>query len=182
AGKGIAAALLMSVVQASLRSLAETNGSSLTRLAGKMNNLLHRSTGSSSYATFFYGQFNESTRQFQYVNAGHNPPYLLRRADARIEELPAGGMVIGLFPQSPYEEASLELNSGDVFMVFSDGVTEALDPKGEEFGDARLKAVLRANAHLPVTEMSSVVLGELKAWMSDAPQHDDLTFVLMKVR
>src|SRR5207302_10957913 len=81
AGKGIAAALIMSVVQASLRSLAESDGASLAELAGRLNRLLHRSTGSNSYATFFYAQFDEDSRRLRYVNAGHNPPYLLRNGE-----------------------------------------------------------------------------------------------------
>jgi len=192
AGKGIAAALIMSVVQASLRSLADTNGGSLAELASKMNRLLHRSTGTSSYATFFYGQIDEEQRRLRYVNAGHNPPLLLRAAEthspvpfvasaAPIEELAAGGTIIGMFAQSSYEEASVELKSGDVMIAFSDGVTEAHNPDEEEFGEDRLKDVLRRTAHLPINEMASQILQELKVWMADAPQFDDLTFILMRV-
>jgi predicted permease len=186
AGKGIAAALIMSIVQASLRSLAGSNGASLGDLAAKMNRLLHRSTGTSSYATFFYGQFDEQQRRLRYVNAGHNPPMLLRAVSSPdeanpIEELAAGGTIIGMFAQSKYEESSVDLKSGDVLIAFSDGVTEAHNPVDDEFGDDRLKDVLRRYAHLPIAEMSSQILNELKTWMADAPQFDDLTFILMKV-
>ncbi len=182
AGKGIAAALVMSVVQASLRSLADQNGSSLAQLASKMNRLLHRSTGVNSYATFFYAQFDEDRRQLRYVNAGHNPPFLLRRvANAPIEELATGGIIIGMFAQSNYEEAALDLASGDVLMLFSDGVSEANNPNEDEFGEERLKDLLRRTADLPVKEMAAQILQELKDWMADAAQFDDLTFVLMKV-
>jgi sigma-B regulation protein RsbU (phosphoserine phosphatase) len=186
AGKGIAAALIMSIVQASLRSLAGSNGASLGELAGKMNRLLHRSTGTSSYATFFYAQFDEEQHSLRYVNAGHNPPMLLRASHttaepAPIEELTAGGTIIGMFAQSRYEESSVNLKSGDVLIAFSDGVTEAHNPVDDEFGDDRLKDVLRRSAHLPISEMSSEILEELKTWMADAPQFDDLTFILMKV-
>lgn len=192
AGKGIAAALIMSVVQASLRSLAGSNGASLAELASKMNRLLHRSTGSNSYATFFYAQFDEEQRCLRYVNAGHNPPFLLRGSDshslvpfvasaAPIEELAAGGTIIGMFAQSTYEEASVDLKSGDVLIAFSDGVSEAHNPDEEEFGEERLKDLLRRTAHLPINEMASQILQELKAWMADAVQFDDLTFILMKV-
>jgi len=181
AGKGIAAALVMSVVQASLRSLADNDGT-LADLASRMNRLLYRSTGTNSYATFFYAQFDEETRQLRYVNAGHNPPYLLRAGSTDPEELAAGGTVIGMFPAMRYEEAIVELHSGDVLMAFSDGVPEAHDPSEEEFGEDRLKDVLRRTANLPVNEMSAEILAELKAWMRDAPQYDDLTFILMKVR
>lgn len=182
AGKGIAAALVMSVVQASLRSLAETGGPSLADLASKMNRLLHRSTGTNSYATFFYAQFDEEKRQLRYVNAGHNPPFLLRSGGDSIEELSAGGTIIGMFPVARYEEAVVDLHPGDVLLAFTDGVSEAHDPKEDEFGEDRLKDLLRRTAHLPVREMSSKILDELKVWMADAEQFDDLTFIVMKVQ
>ncbi len=182
AGKGVAAALLMSVVQASLRSLASSNGASLSDLAGRMNGLLHRATAASSYATFFYAQFDEQRRRLRYVNAGHNPPFLLRCGNgAHIEELATGGMIIGMFAQSSYDEAAVNVNAGDVLMLFSDGVTEAHNPSEDEFGEERVKDVLRRSAHLPINDMAAQILDELKTWMQDAPQHDDLTFVLMKV-
>jgi putative ABC transport system permease protein len=182
AGKGVAAALIMSVVQASLRSLASSNGSSLSDLAGRMNRLLHRATAANSYATFFYAQFDEQRRRLRYVNAGHNPPFLLRYGNgAHIEELATGGMIIGMFAQSSYEEAALDVRAGDVLMLFSDGVTEAHNPSEDEFGEERVKDVLRRSAHLPINDMAAQILAELKTWMRDAPQHDDLTFVLMKV-
>jgi sigma-B regulation protein RsbU (phosphoserine phosphatase) len=193
AGKGIAAALIMAVVQASLRVIAAEEGVSLPALAAKMNAFLYRSTGSSSYATFFYGQIDEKGRQLRYVNAGHNPPYLLRRVDAppagsadfpqaHIEELAAGGMVLGLFPQASYEEATVDLRPGDVLVVFTDGVTEALNPQEEEFGEERLKELLRHVVHLPVDEISSRISQAMKDWIQDAEQFDDLTFLVMKVQ
>ena len=141
AGKGVAAALVMSVVQASLRILASDPELPLTELATRMNRYLHRSTGTNSYATFFYAQMDGATRRLRYVNAGHNPPYLLRYAPEShtIEELPAGGTVIGLFPQMSYQEATLELQSDDVLIAFTDGVPEALNPADEEFGEDRIR-------------------------------------------
>jgi putative ABC transport system permease protein len=188
AGKGIAAALLMSVIQASLRSLAESDGASLAELTSKLNRLLHRSTAANSYATFFYAQVDDGEKRLRYVNAGHNPPFLLRNgrhseaaSEDHIEELAQGGMIIGMFAQSHYQEAEVQLESGDVLIIYSDGVTEAHSPGDEEFGDDRLKSVLRRSAHLPIDEMADCILRELKAWMADAAQYDDLTFVLMKV-
>jgi sigma-B regulation protein RsbU (phosphoserine phosphatase) len=182
AGKGIAAALIMSVVQASLRSLAETSMGSLADLAARMNRLLHRSTGTSSYATFFYSEYDEATRVLRYVNAGHNPPYVWRGRDGSIEELPAGGTIIGMFAQAGYEAAAVTLEPGDVFMAFSDGVPEAHNPAEEEFSEERVKEALGRSARLPVSEMSARILAELKEWMGDAEQYDDLTFLLMKIR
>jgi sigma-B regulation protein RsbU (phosphoserine phosphatase) len=187
AGKGVSAALIMSVVQASLRILASEEGVSLTNLAGRMNHFLHRatgSTGSSSYATFFYAEIDSEARRLRYVNAGHNPPFLLRyapTADRIMEELPASGTVIGLFPQSSYQEAAVDLGPGDVLMAFTDGVIEALNPADEEYGEERLRALLRKSGHLPVEAIASQIAGELKTWIGEAAQYDDLTFILLKV-
>ncbi len=98
-----------------------------------------------------------------------------------LKSLSAGGTIIGMFPQSSYEETTLDLASGDVLMLFSDGVSEANNPNEDEFGEERLKDVLCRTAHLPIKEMAAQILQELKNWMADAPQFDDLTFVLMKV-
>jgi sigma-B regulation protein RsbU (phosphoserine phosphatase) len=184
AGKGVAAALIMSVVQASLRIISAEGNVSLPELAAKMNRFLYRSTRSNSYATFFYAQLDEPGRQLRYVNAGHNPPYLLRLADnpaAAIEELSIGGTIIGMFPHVNYEEATVDLRSGDVLVVFTDGVTEALNPREEEFGEERLKDLLRRVAHLSVNELCARISQELKNWIEDAAQYDDLTFIVMKV-
>ncbi len=186
AGKGIAAALIMSVVQASLRILLAEGNVTLPELVAKMNRFLHSSTGFNSYATFFYAQVDEQTGQLRYVNAGHNPPYLLRTeaaaAQVGVEELATGGMVIGLFAQASYEEAKVDLKSGDVLVAFTDGVTEALNTGEEEFGEERLKELLKSVAHLPVGEMSTRITSALREWIGDAPQHDDLTFLVLKVK
>jgi predicted permease len=192
AGKGIAAALIMAVVRTSLRIVASEGPASLPELAARMNDLLHRSTRSNSYATFFYAQLDERSRVLRYVNAGHNPPYLVRLphpsvADSttspapEIRELSVGGTVIGLFPEMAYQEGSVRLQAGDVLVAFTDGVTEALNAAEEEFGEERLKAVLRGLLHLPAAEISARLTQELRTWIKDAPQHDDLTFVVMKV-
>jgi phosphoserine phosphatase RsbU/P len=153
-----------------------------------MNHFLHRNTGSSgagSYATFFYAQIDGEARRLRYVNAGHNPPYLLRYAaapaDRVINELPAGGTVIGLFPQSSYEEATIELRPGDVLMAFTDGVLEALNPNDEEYGEERLRDLLRSVGHLPADEIAARIAESLKVWIGNAAQYDDLTFILLQV-
>ena len=182
AGKGVAAALIMSVVQASLRVIAADQGLPLPQLVARMNGFLHRATGASSYATFFFAQIHERERALRYVNAGHNPPYLLRAATGRIEELSAGGTIIGMFPGAGYEEAVVALCPGDVLLAFTDGVTEALNPAGEEFGESRLQQLLRELRHLPAEEMAARLTRGLKEWMGEASQYDDLTFVLVKMK
>jgi len=155
-----------------------------------MNEFVYRSTPASKYATFFYAQLDEKCRQMRYVNAGHNPPYLLRAgqrstvgsAPPEIEELSAGGTVVGMFPTMEYEEATVELSPGDVLFIFTDGVPEAHNPENEEFGEERLQQLLREIAHLPADEISARISAAMKNWIRDAEQYDDLTFIVMKVR
>jgi predicted permease len=189
-GKGVAAALIMSVVQASLRIISSEGDVTLPRLVARMNEFVHRSTPGSKYATFFYAQLDQQGRQLRYVNAGHNAPYLLRAgrpstadsASAEIEELSVGGTVIGMFPEMAYEEATVELCPGDVLLAFTDGGPEAHNPENEEFGEQRLQLLLRQTAHLPADEISARISAEMKNWIRDAEQYDDLTFIVMKVR
>jgi sigma-B regulation protein RsbU (phosphoserine phosphatase) len=188
-GKGVAAALIMSVVQASLRLIASEGDVPPPRLVARMNEFIYRSTPASKYATFFYAQLDEQ-RRLRYVNAGHNAPYLLRagrRSTAgstppEIEELSTGGTVVGMFPEMEYEEATVELCPGDVLLAFTDGVPEAHNPENEEFGEERLRQLLRQIAHLPANEISTRLSDEMKDWIRDAEQYDDLTFIVMKVR
>jgi predicted permease len=189
-GKGVAAALIMSVVQASLRIISSEGGIAPPRLIARMNEFVYRSTPASKYATFFYAQLDEGCRQLRYVNAGHNAPYLLRAgrrsaadpALPEIEQLSVGGTVVGMFPEMSYEEATVELCPGDVLFVFTDGVPEAHSPENEEFGEERLQQLLGQTAHLAAAEISARISNEMKNWIRDAEQYDDLTFIVMKVR
>ena len=186
-GKGIAAALIMSVVQASLRIIASDGDVSLPRLAAKMNEFLYRTTPGNKYATFFYAQVDGERRQLRYVNAGHNPPLLVRASRTTdnghdVHELTVGGAVVGMLPGLTYEEGTVDLCAGDVLLAFTDGVTEAHNPDDAEFGEERLKDLVRQAWHLPANEIAARVSAALKDWIRDAEQFDDLTFVVMKVR
>jgi serine phosphatase RsbU (regulator of sigma subunit)/ligand-binding sensor domain-containing protein len=189
-GKGVAAALIMSVVQASLRIISSEGDLPPPCLVARMNEYVYRSTPGNKYATFFYALLHVQRRQLRYVNAGHNAPYLLRAgrrsiADSgspEIEQLSVGGTVVGMFPEMVYEEATVELCSGDVLLAFTDGVPEAHNPEDEEFGEERLQELLRQTAHLPANEISARLSDEMKDWIRDAEQYDDLTFIVMKVR
>ncbi len=189
-GKGVAAALIMSVVQASLRIISSEGDVSPPHLVARINQFVYQSTLSSKYATFFYAQFDKGRRELRYVNAGHNPPYLLRAgrpptagaAPTAIEELTVGGTVVGMFPEMGYEEATVELFPGDVLLAFTDGVPEAHNPEHEEFGEARLQALLRQTAHLPAGEISARIAAEMNDWIRDAERYDDLTFIVLKMR
>jgi sigma-B regulation protein RsbU (phosphoserine phosphatase) len=210
AGKGISAALLMSTVQASLRSQAPAVNGRLTDLVSSMNELLHRSTDASSYATFFYAQFDERTGRLTYVNAGHNPPLLARagilsrvhgvlhaaaathgsnaspgdpQTDTYdLSELTSGGPVIGAFQNCVYEQETIEMSSGDLLVAYTDGVTEALNPNDEEFGEQRLRTLVATSAQLSADQISDLIVDRIRGWCSDRPLHDDLTLVVMKVK
>jgi predicted permease len=186
-GKGIAAALIMSAVQASLRIMAADRDIPLPRLLANINEFLYRTTPGNKYATFFYALLDGERRQLRYVNAGHNPPMLVRAAGSAaaapdVHELTVGGAVVGMLPGLTYEEATVDLSTGDVLLAFTDGVTEAHDPADAEFGEDRLKDLLRQVAHLPAVGIAARVSAALKDWIRDAEQFDDLTFIVMKVR
>jgi len=182
-GKGISAALVMSVVQASLRVISSHRNLSLSQLAVQMNGFLYQSTGANKYATFFYAQVEDGGQRLRYVNAGHNPPYLVRGGNETTEiiELRVGGTVLGLFPEVEFQEADIELRAGDLLVAFTDGVTEALNAAGEDFGEERLKEVLRGAVGAPADEISTRLADTMRDWIGDADQHDDLTFVVVSV-
>ena len=182
-GKGIAAALVMSVVQASLRVISTEPSLSPAPLAARMNAFLHQATGANKYATFFYAAVEEGGRQLHYVNAGHNPPFLARRTGDGIEitELTVGGTVLGLFPGMEYDEATVPLRPGDVLVAFTDGVPEALNDRGEEFGEERVKALLRSLAGAAAADICATLGDAMRQWIGTAEQYDDLTVVVLAV-
>ena len=183
AGKGIAAALLTSAVHASLRVMAAERDLPASQLAAQMNRFLHGSTRTSSYATFFYAQLDARTGRLSYVNAGHNPPYLVRRVEtgSEITELSTGGTVLGLFPEVEYEDGVVDLRPGDLLVAFTDGVPEARNTQGEEFGEERLKDLLRGVVGATAEDVSTAVANRVREWMLGAEQHDDVTFVVTVV-
>src|SRR4029450_5627143 len=168
AGKGIAAALLMSVVQASLRVISADADVAAAELATKLNRFVYQSTAMNHYVTFFYAQFDAPRRRLRDVDAGPNPAQRLRRTEHVVEiaDLCAGGTVIGLFPDAAYEETDVELQPGDLFVAFTDGVPEALNASGEEFGGERLKDLLRGVVGAPAEEVSAALAAQMRAWIA----------------
>jgi phosphoserine phosphatase RsbU/P len=189
AGKGIAAALQMSTVQATLRSLVSSaaahqlNGGSVAMTVATLNRLLRNTTGGANYVTFFYAEFDESTQQLAYVNAGHNPPILFRaNGKDDFRQLCCGGMFVGMFEHCGYEQEVVQMQPGDVLIGFTDGLSEAVNVKGEEFGEERIRATLAATRGLAINKIRDEVVRQANTWCAGAPQHDDLTFIVMKVK
>ncbi|MFL6334267.1 MAG: PP2C family protein-serine/threonine phosphatase [Pyrinomonadaceae bacterium] len=189
AGKGMAAALLMSTVQATLRSLSAGSNlgpqtsHTLADMVATLNRLLCSSTGGLNYVTFFYAQFDQVTRRLAYVNAGHNPPLFFRAGHPEdFRQLSSGGTVVGIFEDCAYEQETVEMNAGDVLLAYTDGLSEALNASGEEFGEARIREALTETAGMSVDETRDELVRRVMEWSADTAQHDDLTFVVMKVK
>lgn len=188
AGKGMPAALLMSTVQATLRSLTARNGSGsvvsdLSSIVSKLNRLLFNSTNGEHYVTFFYAMFDQATQCLTYVNAGHNPPIYLRAdSDSEFRQLTSGGLVAGAFEHSAYEQETVQMRSDDLLFLYTDGLTEALNLEGEEFGTGRMMETLKSIASLSADQIRDVVARRVKEWCAGMSLYDDLTFVVMKVK
>lgn len=176
-GKGFAAALLMASLQASLRTLAARCEPLAERLA-EVNRLLLEASEPSRYATLFVGEYDDASRRLQYVNCGHNPPLLVRGSGA-VERLQPTAMVVGLVEEwaCALEEAVLE--PGDLLVVYSDGISEALDAREQEFGDARLAEAVAACRERSVPEILDAAFAAVRAF-SAGEQADDQTLVVAR--
>ena len=189
AGKGMPAALLMSTVQATLRSLTARNGSSspasyeLSSIVSKLNRLLFNTTNGEHYVTFFYATFDQSTQRLTYVNAGHNPPlYLQADSNNEFRQLTSGGLVAGAFEEAAYEQETVQMKPNDLLFLYTDGLTEAMNVEGEEFGADRIMDTLKSIASLSADQIRDVVARRVKEWCAGISLYDDLTFVVMKVK
>jgi sigma-B regulation protein RsbU (phosphoserine phosphatase) len=183
-GKGIAAALTMASLQASLRSEATRVPDNLGGLMGNVNRLLHEALAPNRYATFFYGQYDPELCQFTYVNAGHNPPMLFHPCDGgcQVSRLEASGTVVGLLEDAVYQQASLAIAPGDMLVAFTDGVTEAMNAAEEEWGEERLMQTVKSCLGLPPAEAIASIIRTADAFVAGAKQNDDMTLVVLSAR
>jgi len=206
-GKGISAALLMATIHAAVRALSLQDVPVLREpaavgaavrpevmlasgfrgvdmspgaLLSLLNHQLYESTPPEKYATLFLGIYNGVERKLTYSNGGHLPPFIMSE-DGSIRRLECGGTVVGLFDQRSYNEASVELCRGEIFVGYTDGVTEPENDFGE-FGEARLIDLLRENRDLPLTRISEIVTAAVDDWIGPNEQPDDVTLVLARAR
>jgi len=179
-GKGIPAALLMASLRASLRGQTIQGADDLALLMSNVNKLVYESSSSNRYATFFYAQYEPSTRNLTYVNGGHNPP-LVFRGSHDVLRLEAGGPVVGLLPMFAYEQAMITLQPGDVFVAFTDGISEAMNPADEEWGEERLVACVRTLQKETAPEMIAELIASADQFAAGAKQHDDMTIIVARV-
>ncbi|GGG99881.1 hypothetical protein GCM10011586_14330 [Silvibacterium dinghuense] len=184
-GKGIAAALLMASLRASLRGVTLDNPRDFARLMDKVNRLVYESSASNRYATFFFAAYDPETRRLDCVNAGHNPPLIIRRNDDgphTVIRLEAGGPVVGLLPAAPYVEQAVTLEPGDLVLLYTDGISEAMTPEDEEWGEDRLIAAADCCWDKDADEILDHLFRDADAFTRGAPQHDDMTLLVLKLK
>ncbi|MCG8608469.1 SpoIIE family protein phosphatase [bacterium] len=177
-GKGVPAALLMSNLQATLRSQAWTN-TSIVECISKTNNILYLNTESNKFATLFYGTLSPETSVFRYVNAGHNFPFHFDQK-GNVSSLEKGGIVLGLIPDCPFEEDEIELKPGELVVIYSDGVTEAENTKEELFDEQRLQEVVNQSKHLNAQQLVDLLVERVKSFTGAKAQDDDITLIVLK--
>jgi serine phosphatase RsbU (regulator of sigma subunit) len=178
AGKGISGALLMANLQANLRSQYATALQDLPGLLRSVNQLFFENTDDHSYATHFFGDYDDSTRRLRYVNCGHLPPMLLRK-NGGVERLLPTATVLGLFEKWECTLAEVGITPGDILALYTDGVTEAPSAAGEDFGESRLLETLKSQSHLPVGSLLQSVVEAVEQF-SGGQQHDDVTLVIAR--
>jgi sigma-B regulation protein RsbU (phosphoserine phosphatase) len=180
-GKGIGAALLMASLRASLRGISEDGAGDLARMMRKLNRLVYDSSTPNRYATFFFGIYDPRTRSLRYVNAGHNPPFVLRDGE-QARGLEACGPVIGLLPDIAFSENVVQLACRDIFLAYTDGISEAMTPDDEEWGEERM---IRAASHVKnqsAREILQAIMDAADRFTAGAPQHDDMTLLVLKLQ
>jgi len=180
AGKSIPAALLMATIQSSLKTLA-AGPASLPEIVARMNQYAcSNSQNGRRFTTAFLAEYDPASRTLIYVNAGHNPP-ILRRQSGALERLDAGGIPLGILETAPYAAGSVVLQNGDWLVIFTDGVVEAENNRGDEYGEQRLLFVVHTSANLAPSQMLRNLSEDLDRFVAGAPQHDDVTCMLVKV-
>lgn len=177
-GKGISAAILMANLQALVRVIAHSNLAP-SEVCSRLNYHLSEVTDFSRFATLFYAEWLPSERRLRYVNAGHNPPFLLNGNEC--SRLVTGGIPLGVFPDTSFETGEVKMMPGDLLVLYSDGITEAGQSNGNEFGEGRFRALIQAERNRPLAELQSVVLDEVQRW-TESDADDDITLLMARAK
>ena len=177
-GKGISASLLMASLRAAL--LAEVRPDyDLGQMAARLNNFVHKSSGPQSFVTFFFAELDRRKTQARYINAGHYPPFILG-CDGRARSLETSGFPLGMFAGSAYEVKTSPLTSGEIAVLFTDGIPEGRNERGEDYSDDRLIDFVRERRALPAAEICQEVLADVRGYASGTQPCDDITLVVLK--
>ena len=176
-GKGVAAALIMSSIQAALRIAAPLE-EDLGELMSRLNRLLCRMAGGRKYITFFFGRYSPETGELHYVNAGHNPPYIV--AEGKLQEIHSTGKPIGLIPDTTYQEGAVLLPPGATLFLYTDGLNEAADPEENEFGNEALQELAIRTSVQEVSSIAPSMLSTIRDFERGAHATDDKTIVILR--
>ena len=179
-GKGVASALLMASLQACLRGQVLGGEKDLAKVMANINQMIFDVSPANKYATFFYGQYEGATRTLRYVNGGHNPPAVVR--GDQVLRLEDGGPVVGLFRPARFVSGSIVLEPGDLLVGFTDGVSEAMNPDDEEWGEDALIREAAAVRHQSPEAIIEALIAGADRFAAGAPQHDDMTLLVLKVQ
>jgi sigma-B regulation protein RsbU (phosphoserine phosphatase) len=179
AGKGVPASLFMALSRTAVR-IVSRHERSARRVLTSSNSIFIEDSGSVSFVSLFYSVLDQKEGVLTYVNAGHNPP-LLVHPDGTMEELSPTGPVIGLLDDPGYTEGHVRLRKGDVLVMYTDGVTEAIDSHCAMFSEERLRAVVMKSTHLPAEGIVTAVRETVTAFCGQVPQFDDITILVLKV-
>jgi len=179
-GKGVPASLLMANIQAFLQVICRQN-IPLDEATGLINDLISQNTSDGKFITFFWGIFNDINKEIKYVNAGHNPPLLVR--NGKISKLETGGIILGVMKTfTPYISETIKMNKGDVLILFTDGITEAMNKHNEEFSDKSLETLALSISDKTSGEIVEKIQQEVQKFAEGTTQSDDMTLVVVKVR
>ena len=180
-GKGVSAALVMAGLRASIHGMMLEEGvHNLSKLMANVNRVIYEGSTITRYATFFFAIFDPLPKQLSYVNAGHNPPVILREGCSPLL-LEAGGPVIGLIPNLRYEEQTVALESGDLLIAYTDGISEAMTVTDEEWGEARMVASALGVRSMTADAIVAKLFADADLFTNGAPQQDDMTLLVMKL-
>lgn len=186
-GKGISAALLMANLQATLRSnvlnlhgsSGRDEGKTVADVVERLNNQIFAFTAANKFATFFLALYDDEQKTLTYCNAGHNPPLYLN--GGQIRRLRAGGTVVGVFADSKYEQETIQVKPGDLFVAYTDGIVESVNEYGEEYGEDRLTDLVAQNRHLDADAIKDIVVRQVLSWTFSEERDDDMTLIIAKI-
>ncbi|NQU03283.1 MAG: SpoIIE family protein phosphatase, partial [Syntrophaceae bacterium] len=180
-GKGVPAALFMAISRTLIRAHTTKNSTAVTAVT-EANRMICEDSKSCMFVTLFYAILDSKKKTLTYVNAGHNPPMMFRGGSVDIALLKAKGIALGVIEEVDLEEVEIELTDDDIVVLYTDGVTEAINEKEEDFGEARLVKVIQENRGLPVGDIIDRIRDEVIAFAGNQPQFDDITLMALKTK
>ncbi len=186
-GKGISAALLMANLQATLRSnvmnlpsvAGAGDGKAVAGVVERLNRQIYSFTAANKFASFFYAVYDDAGQTLTYCNAGHNPPLYFN--GNRVRRLDAGGTVVGIFEDAQYDQETIQMKKGDLFLAYTDGIVECVNEYGEEFGERRLIQLIEDHRHLDAARIKDKVVEQVQSWTFAEEREDDMTLIVAKI-